>query len=137
VLPLKSALLFIDLDGFKQINDFYGHEAGDRVLIETAQRLKSALRGDDAVARFGGDEFMVYLHGLDTERNIEAVCDQIRHVVETPVTVCDGVQQRVGASIGLACYPQDGQDIETLMRVADIRMLELKRSRKALPGSGT
>jgi diguanylate cyclase (GGDEF)-like protein len=136
VLPLKFVLLFIDLDGFKQINDIHGHDAGDRVLTETAQRLKSALRGDDAVARFGGDEFMVYLHGLDTDRAIEAVCDKIRHIVETPVTVRADLQQQVGASIGLACYPQDGRDIETLMRVADMRMLGLKRSRKAPPGGG-
>jgi diguanylate cyclase len=129
-LPLRFALLFIDLDGFKQINDEHGHEAGDRVLVETAKRLKETLRADDEVARFGGDEFVVYLHGIDSDKDIDAVCDKIYQAIEGPIELRDGTLDRLGASIGLASYPADGGEIDTILRVADTRMFEFKRARK-------
>jgi diguanylate cyclase (GGDEF)-like protein len=129
-VPLKFVLLFIDLDRFKQINDALGHEAGDRVLIETASRLKAAVRANDEVARFGGDEFVVYLHGIDGEKDIEAVAEKLRQVIEQPVTLGLGTVGQVGASIGVAAYPADGRDVETIVRVADARMFGLKKARR-------
>ena len=130
VIPLRFALLFIDLDGFKSINDQYGHEAGDRVLIESASRLKHALRTDDNVARFGGDEFVVFLHAIEPQADVDAVTEKIRAALERPLLVRADVMAQVGASIGSARYPADGQDIETLLRVADARMFEAKKLRK-------
>ena len=128
--PLYFALLFIDLDNFKTVNDDYGHDCGDRVLVEIGARMQSALRKDDAVARFGGDEFVVYLHGVDSDTFAISISDKIRAVIEAPVVVRDGVFTTVGASIGLARYPADGEDIETLFRVADMSMFDSKRDRK-------
>lgn len=131
---LKFALVFLDLDRFKQINDQHGHGAGDRVLVETAQRLKSVLRASDEVARFGGDEFVIYLHGIDAQKDIDAVCEKICIAVEAPIEIRNGVTDYVSASIGLARYPADGMDIDTIVRVADMRMLELKKARKSSAG---
>ncbi|RJG06309.1 sensor domain-containing diguanylate cyclase [Noviherbaspirillum cavernae] len=128
--PLHFSLLFIDLDNFKTINDEYGHDCGDRALVEIGARLQSALRKEDAVARFGGDEFVVYLHGVNADALVQGISDKIRAVVEEPITVYDGIPANVGASIGSAHYPADGEDIETLFRVADLRMFESKRDRK-------
>jgi diguanylate cyclase (GGDEF)-like protein len=131
---LKFALLFLDLDRFKQINDQHGHGAGDRVLVETAQRLKSVLRASDEVARFGGDEFVIYLHGIDAQEDIDTVCEKISIAVEAPIEIRNGVTDHVSASMGLARYPADGMDIDTIVRVADMRMLELKKARRSSGG---
>ena len=130
VIPLRFGLLFIDLDGFKLINDRYGHAAGDRVLIEVAARLKTTLRTDDKVARFGGDEFVVFLHAIESDADMHSVCEKIRTVVELPIAVRDDANAQVGASIGSALYPSDGRDIETLLRVADGRMFMEKKAHK-------
>jgi diguanylate cyclase (GGDEF)-like protein len=130
--PLRFALLFIDLDSFKLINDHYGHDKGDLVLMEVASRLQAAVRKDDSVARFGGDEFVVYLHGVDQETVVESVCEKIRAALEQPILVREGVADHIGASIGAACYPVDGCDSETLFRVADTRMFDAKKARKSL-----
>jgi diguanylate cyclase len=124
------ALLFIDLDGFKDINDSHGHDAGDRILIDSAARLKSALRATDQVARFGGDEFVAYLDGIGDERAAAAVRDKIMQALETPIALIGGAEVHVGASIGMAFYPADGLDLETLLKMADNCMFEQKRSRK-------
>lgn len=129
--PLKFTLLFVDLDRFKQVNDEHGHNAGDRVLIEIARRLKAALRAYDEVARFGGDEFVVYLHGIDNQRAIDAVCEKLKQVVEQSVDTGGGLSVQVGASIGVAGFPADGSDIDTLMKVADMRMFIAKKAGKA------
>lgn len=121
------AMLFIDLNKFKGVNDQFGHEQGDRVLIEVAQRLQNALRKDDAVARFGGDEFVVYLHGVTDQDVALAICQKIIGVLETPIEMYDGSGYSVGASIGGALYPADGVDLETLLRVADSRMYSMKK----------
>lgn len=130
MIPLRFALLFIDLDGFKLINDRYGHEAGDRVLIAVAARLKATLRADDKVARFGGDEFVVFLHAIESDADMHSVCEKIRTVVELPIAVRDDANAQVGASIGSALYPSDGRDIETLLRAADGRMFAEKKIHK-------
>ncbi|HZW23358.1 diguanylate cyclase [Noviherbaspirillum sp.] len=131
VMPLKFALLFVDLDFFKQVNDEHGHDAGDKVLIEIAGRLKKALRADDEVARFGGDEFVVYLHGMYSAEDIGAVRAKLLQVIAAPVEVGPGIACRVGASIGWAQYPGDGMDIDALLKKADQRMFERKKARVA------
>ncbi|HVL76176.1 MAG TPA: diguanylate cyclase [Noviherbaspirillum sp.] len=125
------ALLFIDLDGFKAINDTHGHDAGDKILVDVARRLKFALRSTDRVARFGGDEFVVYLGGVSSEHEAQAVAEKIVLAVEEPTMLDDGASVQVGASIGMAFYPADGRDLEAIIKAADTRMLDLKRARKA------
>ncbi|MDB5776433.1 MAG: histidine kinase [Herbaspirillum sp.] len=127
--PLCFALMFIDLDKFKTINDKYGHDEGDKVLIEAAGQLRRAMRKEDAVSRFGGDEFMIYLH--DAERaSAEAVADKLRLCLQTPIGGRNGEQYHIDASIGFAIYPNDGLDVETLVRVADHHMFEQKRGNR-------
>jgi len=136
VAPLQFALLFIDLDKFKAINDQYGHDEGDKVLISAASQLQHALRKDDSVARFGGDEFVVYLHGVTDENIAKSIAEKIRNFLNQPIEGRDGNQYHVDASIGVALFPQDGLDIETLLRVADERMFEQKRMHRILSYDG-
>jgi diguanylate cyclase (GGDEF)-like protein len=124
------ALLFIDLDHFKSINDHYGHSAGDQVLMTVAARLKSAIRISDVVARYGGDEFVVLLKGVQSEADVIAAEDKIRTAVEQPIALEHGVA-RVGVSLGWAMFPQDGEDAQGLIKIADSRMFDTKKSRKA------
>jgi diguanylate cyclase len=124
------ALLFMDLDHFKAINDDYGHGAGDRVLITVATRLKEAVRITDVVARYGGDEFVVLLKGVTAINDVIATEAKIRGIVEEPVHFEHG-SASVGVSIGWAMFPEDGEDVDALLKIADKRMFEIKKSRKA------
>ncbi|MGE5648620.1 MAG: diguanylate cyclase [Bacillota bacterium] len=123
------ALLFIDLDNFKTINDQCGHSAGDQVLVAVAARLKEAVRVSDVVARYGGDEFVVLLKGVTDADAVIATENKIREIVEEPVQLEHGTAQ-VGVSIGWALFPQDGEDVDALMKIADQRMFDAKKSRK-------
>jgi diguanylate cyclase (GGDEF)-like protein/PAS domain S-box-containing protein len=120
-------MLFIDLDGFKQINDSFGHETGDRVLVETASRLTDCLRSGETLARLGGDEFAVLIHSLDGITDATCVADRILDVVSEPIP---GLPEdaRVGASIGIALRSNDGIEMSTLMRQADEAMYSAKRN---------
>ncbi|MEO0422038.1 MAG: EAL domain-containing protein [Pseudomonadota bacterium] len=123
------AVMFFDLDGFKNVNDDLGHAAGDIVLMTTAMRLAARVRGEDTVARFGGDEFAAVLTGLDDPERIDAVCqDMIERVAES-ITI-DGHQVGVTTSIGVAVYPEHGTDASTLMKNADIAMYDAKGAGK-------
>lgn len=124
------ALLFIDLDHFKKINDQYGHGAGDKVLVTVASRLKESIRVTDVVARYGGDEFVVLLKGVTDADDVIATEEKIRGVVEEPVQLDHGAA-RVGVSIGWALFPEDGEDVDALLKIADKRMFDTKRIRKA------
>lgn len=128
--PLRFSVLFIDLDNFKMINDCYGHDEGDHVLVEVARRLQRAIRKDDSAARFGGDEFVVYLHGVDDGSTVDAIREKIRDVLQQPVAGSAGEHSYLGASIGAACYPADGQDSSMLFKIADMRMFQSKKERK-------
>ncbi len=123
----ELALLFLDLDGFKAVNDEYGHEAGDQLLAAVAQRLKLAVRSTDHCARMGGDEFVVLLYSV---RDVHAVADVGRKVLAAfaePFTL--GLRQlQVGASIGIAMAPDDSRDLATLLRLADDAMYRAKRA---------
>ncbi|HJV50578.1 MAG TPA: diguanylate cyclase [Noviherbaspirillum sp.] len=124
------ALLFIDLDNFKTINDQYGHAAGDKVLVAVAARLKETVRVSDVVARYGGDEFVVLLKGVTATDDVMATEEKIREIVQEPVQIEHGTVQ-VGLSIGWALFPQDGEDVDALLKIADQRMFDAKKSRKA------
>jgi diguanylate cyclase (GGDEF)-like protein len=121
-------LLFIDLDGFKLVNDRFGHKAGDIALQHTAQRIVGAVRETDTVGRWGGDEFIVFLENVDQSKVAELTA-KVRQVVELPTT-CDQQQFVVGVSIGTAFAPDDGTSLEDLVRAADGRMYENKTGRR-------
>jgi diguanylate cyclase (GGDEF)-like protein len=123
------ALLFVDLDGFKGINDQFGHKAGDAVLKEVARRLQRTVRQSDTVGRWGGDEIIVLLANSDRPRLAEIV-EQTRAAVETPVEF-SGHQLRVGASIGLAVAPDDGDTLDDLIHAADNKMYTDKTQRQS------
>lgn len=123
-------LLFIDLDRFKLVNDSYGHDAGDQVLIIIAARLRSAVRDTDEVARYGGDEFVLLLKETKSSIDINIMVEKIISLVEEPISV-DSVMVSVGASIGWASFPEDGNDYVRLIKVADSRMYHKKRDRKS------
>lgn len=120
-----AALLFLDLDGFKEINDTLGHEVGDRVLRQVAQRLGDGLRDGDTLARLGGDEFAVLLPGLRQAEDAEAVATKVLRLLERPVEL-PGLQRPLGASIGIALMPRDGADADQLLRNADLAMYSAK-----------
>jgi diguanylate cyclase (GGDEF)-like protein len=125
----QLAVAFVDLDGFKQINDTLGHEAGDELLTEVATRLKGCLRDSDAVARLGGDEFVVLLSELVEEKYAATVAEKIVTAIARPFTLL-GQEFRVTASIGISTYPTDGLDEQTLMKNADVAMYQAKEDGK-------
>ncbi|CAN5811262.1 hypothetical protein BH11PSE12_BH11PSE12_21670 [soil metagenome] len=123
-------LLFVDLDRFKMVNDSYGHDAGDQVLVIIAARLRSAVRDTDEVARYGGDEFILLLREVRNAIDINNMVEKISALVEQPIAL-DSVEVTVGASIGWASFPDDGTDYVKLIKVADSRMYHTKRDRKS------
>jgi diguanylate cyclase (GGDEF)-like protein len=123
------AVLFIDLDGFKSVNDTVGHAAGDEVLRNAARRLSEAVRPHDCVARLGGDEFVVLLEHLPHKSDAAHVAERILHAFLDDFRVAQGVHA-IGASIGISVYPSDGNDAHTLLRNADIAMYSVKTAGK-------
>ncbi len=120
------SLLFLDLDDFKKINDSLGHEVGDRVLVETASRLRRAVRSGDTVGRLGGDEFIVLLGGLASPGDALPVVENLMQRLREPYRI-DGRELVMGASIGIASYPLDGEDVSELLRKADSAMYHAKK----------
>jgi diguanylate cyclase (GGDEF)-like protein len=125
----ELAVLFIDLDRFKNINDTLGHDAGDTLLKEIGQRLKQCLRDSDTVARLGGDEFVVLLEELDDQKHVSVVAHKIQTSLVMPFATL-GQEFHVTASIGISTYPTDGEDEQTLMKNADIAMYRAKEEGK-------
>jgi diguanylate cyclase (GGDEF)-like protein len=123
-----SALLFVDLDGFKEINDAHGHRAGDVLLQGVAKHVRAAVRAVDTVGRWGGDEFVVLMENID-RRKIPDLVENIRKAVETAVPH-GGQALKAGASIGTALIPDDGGSVSDLVRAADHRMYEDKQRRR-------
>ena len=121
-------LMYVDLDRFKSINDTLGHHVGDLLLQTVASRLQSALRESDVVARMGGDEFIVLLNELDNVADIEMVATKIIALISRPCTNLDGHDIQVSPSIGIAVFPQDGHNLETLCQHADAAMYQSKRA---------
>ncbi|WP_285162687.1 diguanylate cyclase domain-containing protein [Shewanella goraebulensis] len=123
---VKFALLFIDLDKFKNVNDQYGHHIGDSLLIHIASALKSVVRKSDTVSRFGGDEFVILLNKVESAECAAKVADNIIKVLSDPFLV-DGITLTASASIGIAVYPDDGDDAIALLQTADKKMYKVKK----------
>jgi diguanylate cyclase (GGDEF)-like protein/PAS domain S-box-containing protein len=123
------AVGYLDLDGFKPVNDRLGHEAGDQLLIEIARRIKTALREGDTIARLGGDEFVFLLLGLEKVEDCEITLHRLLEVISEPVALKDQAVS-VSASIGISIYPEDNTDPDTLLRHADQAMYQAKQEGK-------
>lgn len=122
----RLAVLFMDLDGFKQINDTYGHEMGDRLLQTVAKRLTGLLRESDTIARIGGDEFVILLPSIQQREEAEWVAQKITHSLASPFTL-DEFELYLGLSAGISIYPDDGTDTKTLLKKADDTMYSVKK----------
>ncbi len=123
----QFAVMFIDLDRFKVVNDSLGHEIGDQLLQAVARRIRACLRGDDTVARLGGDEFVLVIADAESETTFSHVAHKISESLAQPVTLA-GHEINVAASIGISVYPSDGDNAETLLRHADLAMYQVKSS---------
>ena len=127
----RFALLYLDLDGFKAVNDQHGHACGDRVLKIVAARLKAAVRDRDVVVRVGGDEFVVILTQVSKDSDVERIAGKLAHAVEQRFNA-KGVRGSVGVSIGWVLCPRDGRTENELLRAADARMYRQKAARRKL-----
>lgn len=121
------ALLFLDINDFKSINDIHGHATGDRVLCTVARRLEGCVRETDTVARMGGDEFTVLLTDIKSAHAVTEKVEQILTVMNEPLGAEFGEVKMPSCSIGVACYPADGEDADTLLSRADSHMYQIKR----------
>lgn len=123
----QAAVLFIDLDQFKAVNDSLGHDMGDLLLIEVAQRLKKNVRAEDTVARQGGDEFIVFLPYVDDVSGVQHLAEKLLRVLSAPYVIADK-SLSIGASIGVAMFPQDGLSVTDLLKSSDMAMYRVKES---------
>lgn len=124
------AVLMVDLDGFKAINDHYGHAAGDTVLVAVADRLQSSVRTCDTVARLGGDEFVLIVEAVHDAQEVALVSRKLIHILSQAIQLDCGTTVSVGASIGLALYPGDGMDFAHVLCVADQAMYSCKNTHR-------
>lgn len=124
----KFAVLMLDLNKFKAINDTYGHAAGDKVLVTVAQRLVSIVRESDTVARLGGDEFVLIVESINERAQLEALGQKLMDVVAQSLVLDSGETVSVGASVGYAWYPRDGDNLQDVLEVADQAMYTCKTS---------
>lgn len=122
----QFALMFIDLNGFKQVNDSFGHDTGDTMIRVCADRLKECMRRSDSVARMGGDEFTLLLENTDNGANIAHIAEKIIERIGAPYHI-GGYEMRIGCSIGIAVYPDGGRDAESLLKNADMAMYQAKQ----------
>jgi len=121
------AILYIDLDGFKNINDSLGHDVGDELLCYIANQIKASTRSYDVIARMGGDEFTVLLDGLKNESDAAIIADKLIKYISKPHKIGDD-ELSVTASVGIACYGQAGNDVESLLQAADMAMYDAKKN---------
>lgn len=128
----RLALMFLDLDGFKLVNDQFGHAAGDSILEEVARRLKSCVRNNETACRFGGDEFVVLLDGCKGRHDAWMAAKRISTQLSKPYVLGDK-KIEISTSTGMAFFPDDGQECGDLIEVADVSMFGQKRSRLGLP----
>ncbi len=123
-------LLYMDLDGFKPVNDEFGHDVGDQLLVAVAKRLRSRTRAEDTLARLGGDEFAVLIDSQTAPVDAKEISDRLAGALTRPFVI-DGHHLRLGASIGRAVFPIDADDADGLLRRADATMLAIKRDTRA------
>ncbi len=123
-----AALLFLDIDRFKIINDTLGHEAGDEVLSFVAKKIKKVIRDDDTLARLGGDEFVILLENIESSQHAAQVASKIIEASSKPILI-DSKRLSVTVSIGIAMFPQDGDTYQKLIKNADTAMYQAKNRR--------
>ncbi len=131
-----ACLLYLDLDGFKRVNDRFGHSFGDKLLQAAAKRIKSCTRSSDLLGRIGGDEFVLFLAGADV-RMAEEVLERINEKLKEPFGI-DGVRIELSLSAGMAVYPKDGENLEDLIEASDkamYRAKSMKRGKERVRGS--
>jgi diguanylate cyclase (GGDEF)-like protein/PAS domain S-box-containing protein len=121
----KTAVLFLDLDDFKKVNDSLGHEVGDKLLVESAMRLSKIVRKEDTIGRLGGDEFILLLRGLTDEKNALSIVEHLLECFRNPFNI-DGRELILTLSIGIAMFPENGKDTSELLRNADTAMYKAK-----------
>jgi diguanylate cyclase (GGDEF)-like protein len=119
-------VLFMDLDGFKVINDTFGHHAGDEVLCEVARRIEKLVRAEDLLARFGGDEFGIFMRQSD-DNTAESLANRIADAVFAPITLSAGFEVTIGISIGISSYADSVDTVESLLEQADQSLYKAKR----------
>ncbi|MBU3708207.1 MAG: EAL domain-containing protein [Burkholderiaceae bacterium] len=127
----KLALMFIDLDNFKGVNDTIGHPAGDEVLVQAATRVRETVRASDYVVRLGGDEFTVVLDNADSEEAVARIAGELINRLSEPYPIASTMIATVSASIGISLFPEDGNDSETLIKHADVAMYAAKADGKS------
>src|SRR5574344_1701840 len=130
-------ICFVDMDNFKNINDKYGHIAGDKILNKIADGMKSCVRGGDVVARFGGDEFLIILCDLNKHDDYQIVMNRLDSVLKAEHDLGQGQLVKAEASVGISVYPEDGSNIDELIHFADQSMYEVKRLKKSARSSAT
>lgn len=126
---LSVGLFFIDLDGFKAINDTYGHDCGDELLRQVASRLKKVLRDEDALFRLGDDEFTLIISNFTDDKVVNIVAEKIISTLSKPFDIL-GQQCQIGSSIGIALYPKHGETIDELIKNSDTAMYDVKKTGK-------
>lgn len=127
-------LLFIDVDGFKQFNDTYGHEIGDKILVKVAETLSKQTRQEDIVARYGGDEFLILLTNDSDVKNYKEIIERIVNLNDNKVMI-ENNEIKISLSVGISFYPMDGDNIDKIITRADENMYVMKRRRKFEPDS--
>jgi diguanylate cyclase (GGDEF)-like protein/PAS domain S-box-containing protein len=125
----QMALLFLDIDGFKEVNDIYGHNIGDMVLQNIAERLRICVRESDIIARIGGDEMTIILSKIAERADAALVAQKVIDAVSPEFTM-ENISCSIGVSVGISVYPEDGRETETLLKKADIAMYQVKESGK-------
>ncbi len=124
----NAAILMIDLDGFKEINDSIGHAGGDEVLVEVSRRLRSVIRGGDTAARLGGDEFALLLPDVRVPEDVERVVERIQEAFAQPI-IALGRRVAINVPIGISVAPSDSESIDALLHAADVAMYQAKRTK--------
>jgi diguanylate cyclase (GGDEF)-like protein/PAS domain S-box-containing protein len=124
---MAVGVLFVDLDNFKRVNDTLGHEVGDKLLVEVAQRFSQVMRDGDTVARLGGDEFLVVVPDVTSPKEAETISEKVINALSDPIRL-EEREVYIGASIGVSIYPEDGHDSAVLLRNADAAMYQAKES---------
>ena len=125
----QIALLFIDLDRFKSINDSLGHQVGDKLLYEVSRRISNSMRESDVVARLGGDEFLVMMDKISSPDDAEQIARKIIHTLQAEFNI-DGKEIFISASIGISIFPNDGNDVDSTIKAADMAMYQVKNKGK-------
>jgi diguanylate cyclase (GGDEF)-like protein/PAS domain S-box-containing protein len=126
----QYAIMMIDLDNFKPVNDKYGHDVGDAVLKNISKRIKTVIRNDDITIRWGGDEFLVVIKQESNDNNVQLITEKLLTVIASPINLENEITITVGASIGVAIYPSHGANLDELVQNADNAMYEVKSNNK-------